>query len=55
MRREVQKVFVEEQLVVQIEVAFGEYLEEGLAVKIDLVVALVGLVVDVGVCKSAIE
>ena len=39
----------------EIEVAFREYLEEGLAVKIDLVIALICLIVDVRVCKSAIE
>ncbi len=44
--------FVEKQLVVQIEVAFGHDLEERLAVEVDVLVLLVGLVVDVGVCET---
>lgn len=37
----------------EVEVAFGEDLEERLAVEVDLVVVLVGLVVDIGVGETA--
>jgi hypothetical protein len=49
---EVLEVLVVEELVVEIEVALGEDLEEGLAVEVDLVVVLVGLVVDIGVGEA---
>ena len=41
------------QLVVKVEVALGQYLEKRLAVEVDLVVVLVGLVVDIRVSESA--
>jgi hypothetical protein len=47
------EVLVVEELVVQVEVALGQDLEERLAVEVDLVVVLVGLVVDVRVRKTA--
>ena len=43
---------VEEELVVEIEVAFGDDLEERLPVEIDLVIVIIGLVVDIGVGES---
>lgn len=46
-------LLVEEQLVVEIEVTLGNYLEERFAVEIDLVVVRVGLVVDIWVGESA--
>ena len=46
-------VFIVEELVVEVEVAFGENLEEGLTVEVDLVIVLVGLVVDIGVGEAA--
>ena len=46
-------MFIVEELVVEVEVAFGENLEEGLTVEVDLVIVLVGLVVDIGVGEAA--
>ena len=39
----------------EIEVAFGDNLEEGLSVEIDFVVVMIGLVVDTGVGESEWE
>ena len=46
---------VEEELIVEIEVAFGDDLEERLPVEIDFVVVIIGLVVDIGVGESEWE
>jgi hypothetical protein len=42
------------QLIVKVEVALGQYLEKRLAVEVDLVVVLIGLVVDIGVGEAAL-
>lgn len=47
------EVLIVEKLVVEVEVTFGQNLEERLAVEVDLVVVLVGLVVDIGVGEAA--
>lgn len=36
----------------EVEVALGQHLEEGLAIKVDLVVVLIVLVVDIGICET---
>lgn len=46
------EVLIVEQLVVEVEVALGKHLEERLSVKVDLVVVLVGLIVDVGIGEA---
>ena len=43
---------IEQQLVVEVEVAFGNDLEERLSVEVDLVVVVISLVVDVGISES---
>lgn len=48
-------LFIEEQLVVEVEITLWDDLEEGFAVKVDLVVLFKGLIVDVGVSESASE
>ena len=45
-------LFIEKQLVVEVEVAFGDDLEERLSVEVDFVVVVIGLVVDVGICEA---
>lgn len=45
--------FVEEELVVEVEVALGDNLEEGLPVEVDFVIVIIGLVVDIGIGESA--
>ena len=44
---------VVEKLIVEIEITFGHYLEKRFSVEVDLVVVIIGLVVDVGVGESA--
>jgi hypothetical protein len=46
------EVLVVEELVVQVEVALGQHLEEGLAVEVDLVVVFEGLVVYVRIGEA---
>lgn len=43
---------VVEQLIVEIEVAFGYDLEERFSIEVDVFILLVGLVVDVGICET---
>jgi hypothetical protein len=42
-------------LVVEIEVAFWQDLEEGLSVEVDLVESVICLIVDVAVCKTEVR
>ena len=41
-----------EKLVMEIEVAFGQDLKERFAIEVYVLVLLVGLVVDVGICEA---
>jgi hypothetical protein len=51
---ELLEVLVIHELIVEVEVALGEDLEERLAVEVDFIVVLVGLVVDVGVGETGL-
>ena len=45
-------LLIKEELIVKVEVAARDDLEERLSVKIDFIVVVIGLVVDVGVSKA---
>ena len=46
------EVLIVQQLIVEVKVALGQHLEETLAIKVNLVVVLVGLIVDIGICET---